>query len=151
MRQTPISWGSSKNTEKQMLPFAGQITHSCRPLCLADPHIKLFPGKWRRIQEKGAWFPDSKAKENGIWHATKMCVCVKIIFLLHWNILQQKVIYTTLSAVIYLSKYNLLYQSIFTTVQDIQNYPVVDTKGYLNPQLLNVTRVICMYMHKQKK
>ena len=80
-----------------------------------------------------------------------MCVCVKIIFLLHWNILQQKVIYTTLSAVIYLSKYNLLYQSIFTTVQDIQNYPVVDTKGYLNPQLLNVTRVICMYMHKQKK
>ena len=60
-----------------------------------------------------------------------MCVCVKIIFLLHWNILQQKVIYTTLSAVIYLSKYNLLYQPIFTTVQDIQNYPVVDTTGYL--------------------
>jgi hypothetical protein len=39
---------------------------------------------------------------------------------------------------IYLSKCNLLYQSIFITLQDIQNYPVVDTTGYLNPQLLKV-------------
>jgi len=52
---------------------------------------------------------------------------------------------------IYLSKCNLLYQSIFITLRDIQNYPFVDTTGYLNPQLLNVNGAICMHMHKHTK
>jgi len=50
-----------------------------------------------------------------------------------------------------LSKYNLLYQSIFIILQDIQNYPVVHTTGYLNPQRLYVQGLNCMHMHKHTK
>jgi hypothetical protein len=49
-----------------------------------------------------------------------------------------KVIRTMLSAMLYPSKCNLLYQTIFLTLQYTQNYPPVDTTGYLNPRLLTL-------------
>ena len=74
----------------------------------------------------------------------KICLCENYFFLLPQNNRHNLVCQA-------LSKCNLLYRSIVITLQDIQKYPVVDTTGYLNPQILMVKGVFCMHMHKQTK
>ena len=53
MLQTLKDWGTGKNTEKYMFPFAGQIPCGGKPLC-EQTLTQTFLGYWRRIQVKGA-------------------------------------------------------------------------------------------------
>lgn len=147
MGQTAIYWGTRKNTEKQMFPFAGQIPHSCGPPCpqsLTQTSSQANGEEFRRKEL------DAKAKENAIWHATKICLCESYFFIALKHFIIKSNIHNPVCHDC-LSKCSLLYQSIFITLQDIQNYPAVDTTGYSNPQLLNVKGVICMHMHKHTK
>ena len=54
-----------------MFPFAGQIPRSCGPLCPQTLTQTFSQAKGEEFRKKET---DSKAKENGIWHATKICL-----------------------------------------------------------------------------
>jgi len=70
-----------------MFPFAGQIPHSCRPLCPQTLTQTFFQANGEEFRRKEPE-PTSKAKENGIQHATKICLCESYFF----NTLKQFII-----------------------------------------------------------
>jgi hypothetical protein len=57
------SLGTGKNTDKCMIPFAGHISHGCKPVCQQTLTQTFSPTTGEEFRRKGA---DSKARVNRI-------------------------------------------------------------------------------------